>query len=107
MRKKGLFCFLLMLAMVANGQPRKYLGGDISLLPSYEQAGTVYRDFDGKPIEPLAFFKKMGWNAIRVRLFVNPEYAPQEHKEEGVCQDLKYALKVMSKVKISSFRYSL
>ena len=103
MRKKGLFCFLLMLAMVANGQPRKYLGGDISLLPSYEQAGTVYRDFDGKPIEPLAFFKKMGWNAIRVRLFVNPEYAPQEHKEEGVCQDLKYALNLSKRVKDAGF----
>ena len=103
MRKKGLFCFLLMLAMVANGQPRKYLGGDISLLPSYEQAGTVYRDFDGKPIEPLAFFKSMGWNAIRVRLFVNPEYAPQEHKEEGVCQDLNYALELSRRVKEAGF----
>ena len=90
---KGFISVVLLMAMQVVGfaQPKRYLGGDVSLLPSYEQTGIVYRDFDGKPIEPLAFFKKMGWNAIRVRLFVNPEYAPQEHKEEGVCHDLKYA----------------
>ncbi len=102
---RGILSLILLLVVNAVGfaQPKKYLGGDVSLLPSYEQMGTVYRDFDGKPVEPLAFFKRMGWNAIRVRLFVNPEFAPQEHKEEGVCQDLKYALELSRRVKEAGF----
>jgi len=102
---KGFIPVVLLMAMQVVGfaQPKRYLGGDVSLLPSYEQTGTIYRDFDGKPIEPLVFFSEMGWNAIRVRLFVNPEFAPQEHKEEGVCQDLKYALNLSKRVKDAGF----
>lgn len=51
---KGFISVVLLMAMQVVGfaQPKRYLGGDVSLLPSYEQAGTIYRDFDGKPKEP-------------------------------------------------------
>ena len=75
------------LTMTATAQQR-YLGGDISMLPSYEQVGTVYRDSTGRKVKPLKFMKREGWNAIRVRLFVDPQNAPEQHKGEGVCQDL-------------------
>ena len=60
------------------------------MLPKYEQAGTIYRDANGKKMNALKLFKKEGWNAMRLRLFVDPSQAPGEHKGEGVCQDLNY-----------------
>lgn len=68
------------MAMVAAAQQR-YLGGDLSMLPSYEDAGTVYRDSAGKQVKPLRFLKRQGWNAVRVRLFVDPQFASKEHQE--------------------------
>ena len=57
-------------------QPKKLLGGDVSLLPSYEAQNTVYKDFNGRKVSFLPFVKQQGWNAIRVRLFVDPANAP-------------------------------
>ena len=85
--------FLFVLCLGIHAQQR-LLGGDISLLPSYEEAGTVYRDEAGKAVAPLEYFKEEGWNAIRVRLFVEPDRASAEHKGEGVCQDLDYVMKL-------------
>ena len=77
----------------------KYLGGDISLLPSYEAQGTVYRDSSGQEVRLLSFLKQQGWNAIRVRLFVDPKNAPQQNKDEGVCQDLDYVIRFNKQIK--------
>ena len=79
-----------MMALYTNiiAQPKKLLGGDVSLLPSYEAQHTVYKDFNGRKVSFLPFVKQQGWNAIRVRLFVDPANAPDGHKDEGVCQDL-------------------
>ena len=76
---------LMVMTMTVNAQPKKYLGGDISMLPSYQEKGTVYRDDEGKAVELLPWLKQQGWNMIRVRLFVEPENAPQANKDEGVC----------------------
>ena len=52
---------------------QKYVGGDISMLPAYEKAGATYYTHDGEPINDLiTYSKEEGWNAMRVRLFVNP-----------------------------------
>ena len=49
----------------------KYLGGDISMLPVYEQNNVAYKDKSGvKQSDVLQFFGNNGWNAERVRLFV-------------------------------------
>ena len=77
----------------------RWIGGDISLLPSYEKVGTVYRDSVGRQVKPLALIKEQGWNAVRVRLFVDPQFAPEQHKDEGVCQDLDYVVNLSKQVK--------
>jgi len=105
--KKLLFCVLTFVSFAANAQPQKYLGGDISLLPSYEEKGTVYKDFDGKKVQLLPFLKKQGWNCIRVRLFVDPQSAPQENKDEGVCQDLNYVIKLAKQIKKTGLKFML
>lgn len=91
----------------ASAQPKRLLGGDVSLLPSYEQQGTVYKDFDGKPVKLLPFLKQQGWNAIRVRLFVDPENAPEGHKGEGVCQDLNYVIRLSRQIKKAGLQLML
>ena len=77
------------------------------MLPSYEAQHTVYKDFDGKSVKLLPFLKQQGWNAIRVRLFVDPDNAPQENKDEGVCQDLNYVIKLSRQVKKAGMQLML
>lgn len=77
------------------------------MLPKYEQAGTIYRDANGKKMNALKLFKKEGWNAMRLRLFVDPSQAPGEHKGEGVCQDLNYVEKLGKRIKKAGFQLML
>lgn len=78
----------------------KFVGGDISLLPSYIDHGAKYSDKDGNAItDPLAFFGAQGLNAMRVRLFVNPENASATDKGQGVVQDLEYVKRLGKMIK--------
>ena len=79
--------------MTAAGQ--KYVGGDISLLTKYEEAGVVYKDKDGKTVQPLTFFKEQGLNAMRIRLFVDPS----KDADKAVCQDLAYVKTLGKRIK--------
>jgi len=89
MRK--LFALLLCACALPALADGKFVGGDISLLPSYISHGADYYDTDGNSItSPLAYFKEQGMNAMRVRLFVDPSKASSTEKGEGVCQDLEY-----------------
>ena len=106
MRKELLF-LLSFMAITAAAQPKKLLGGDVSLLPSYEARHTVYKDFDGREVSFLPFVRQQGWNAIRVRLFVDPDNAPGDHKDEGVCQDLPYVIKLSRQVKKAGMQLML
>lgn len=98
MKKTLLYLFMITLCANLYAQKR-YLGGDISLLPTYEQAGTIYKDSCGHAVEPLRFFHEQEWNAIRLRLFNNPTLAPQNNKDEGVCQDIDYVKTLGARVK--------
>ena len=84
-------------ATTANAQ--KYVGGDISLLTKYEEAGVVYKNKSGNTVQALTFFKEQGLNAMRVRLFVDPSKASAKHKGEGVCQDLAYVKALGKRIK--------
>ena len=100
--------FLLLCALLcAKAYSQRCLGGDISLLPDYLKAGTVYRQPDGQPDSPYQIFKQAGWNTMRVRLFVHPELAPQDNKDEGVCQDLPYVVALCRDIKRHGFRLML
>ena len=88
-------------------EKERLLGGDASMLPSYEQKGTVYRDAEGNAVDALDFMKANGWDCIRIRLFVNPHKAPGENKGEGVCQDLDYVKGLGKKVKAKGMKVML
>lgn len=104
---KKCIAFLFALILGVNGYAQRYLGGDISLLPAYKANGTVYQNKDGRAACPYEIFKESGWNAMRVRLFVNPDNAPQANKDEGVCQDLDYVVGLCKQIKNHGFKLML
>ena len=82
--------------VAALAQEQHYVGGDISMLTKYEEAGVAYKDKDGKTVgNVLAFFKQEGLNTMRVRLFVDPS----KDSDKGVCQDLDYVKKLGKRIK--------
>ena len=83
---------------------QKYVGGDISLLPKYEEAGVVYKDKDGNTVtDVLTFFKQEGLNAMRVRLFVDPS----KDNDKAVCQDLEYVKALGKRIKDAGMKLML
>ena len=99
--KQLLLSAIVMLALPASAQ--YYVGGDISLLTKYEEAGVVYKDKNGTTVQPLAFFKEQGLNAMRVRLFVNPT----KNGDKAVCQDLEYVKALGKRIKDAGMRFML
>lgn len=97
--KKITFLLLLTFTLAAMAQSTsvRYVGGDISLLPSYEQYNTPYKDASGKTIPNLIdwLVDECAWNTFRVRLFVNPN----DTKQEGVVQDLDYVKALGKRIK--------
>ena len=95
--KKLFTSALLAIALQSSAQETLYVGGDISLLPTYEEHGANYMDKDGEKINDLlSFLKEQGMNAMRVRLFVDPSNATKAEKGQGACQNLEY-VKVLGK----------
>ena len=99
--KQLLLSAIAILALPASAQ--YYVGGDISLLTKYEEAGVVYKDKSGAIVQPLAFFKEQGLNAMRVRLFVNPT----KNGDKAVCQDLEYVKALGKRIKDAGMRFML
>ena len=86
----------------------RLVGGDLSLMLQYEKHGLGWLDADGQRIaDLLAFLKGKGWNAARVRLFVNPANASAEDKEQGVCQDLDYVKTLGRRIKEAGMAFML
>ena len=84
----------------------KYVGGDISLLPEYEKARAIFKD-KGTAVAPLVLFKKVGWNAMRLRLFVNPDQYKGADRDPNACQNLAYILPLAKRIKAAGFRLLL
>ncbi len=85
-----------------NAAAQKFVGGDISMLTKYEEAGVVYNDKSGNTVQPLTFFKDEGLNAMRVRLFVNPSGS-----DKAVCQNLDYVIALGKRIKAAGFSFML
>lgn len=86
----------------------RYVGGDISLLLTYEEHGANYMDKDGNKItNVLSFLKEQGMNAMRVRLFVNPSKATSEEKGQGVRQDIEYVKALGKNIKDAGLKFML
>ena len=86
---------------------QRYLGGDISLLPSYLEQGTKFRDIEGQEVDFMEFCKANGWNSMRVRLFVDPSKASEQSKGEGVVQDIAYVTKLAQDIKKAGMSFML
>ena len=93
-----LFALLLLSCMllVCRAEDR-VVGGDISLIPAYEQAGDQWLDADGNIIPDLITFlhDEVGWTAARVRLLVDPT----RDSDPGTCQDLEYVKQLGRRIK--------
>jgi len=98
--RKILVTLCCLIALSATAQ--KYVGGDISMLTKYEDAGVEYKDKSGNTVQPLTFFKDEGLNAMRVRLFVNPSGS-----DKAVCQDLDYVIALGKRIKAAGFSFML
>lgn len=82
-------------SITSFGADFRYVGGDISLFPEYQEAGTQYKDENGNSIDLLPYLYDLGMNAMRVRLFVNPgafEAAHPNVYDPNACQSLPYII---------------
>lgn len=98
------FSFVNLLA----SSPFRYVGGDISLLPDYENAGAKYFDKDGKPVNDLLkFCYDEGMNCMRVRLFVNPEKYTGKDADPNAKQNLEYIIPLCKRIQEYGFALML
>ncbi len=96
MKRTNLLLAVLTVCMAAaTANAQKYVGGDISMLTKYEEAGVVYKNKSGNTVQALTFFKEQGLNAMRVRLFVDPS----RDADKAVCQDLAYVKALGKRIK--------
>ena len=105
MKKTLLLTLSVILSLTILAQ--KYVGGDISMLKKFIDEGAIYKDYDDQPVEPRTFFKQQGWNAQRVRLFVDPANATDTEKKEGAIQDLEYVKALGKSIKDAGFSLML
>ncbi|MDE6522966.1 MAG: arabinogalactan endo-1,4-beta-galactosidase [Muribaculaceae bacterium] len=91
---------ILSLALGTANAEKRYVGGDISLLPLYEEAGAKYKTHEGEPIsDVLSFCKQEGMNAMRVRVFVNPEDYSGKDADPNACQTIESVLPLCKRIK--------
>lgn len=80
-----------------------YKGMDISFVPQVEAEGTVAKDFDGTPMDMLKLVKKYGVNAIRLRLWNEPENVPESG---GYCS-LRHTMEMARRIKAQGMSFLL
>lgn len=90
------------LSMSVSAETR-LVGGDMSMLPKYEEAGVAYYTPDGLTIDNLLNYMRdeAGFNTVRVRLFVNPT------GENGVVQDIDYVASLGARIKSAGMKFLL
>lgn len=97
-------------SMGVEGAEVRYVGGDISLLPTYEAAGSIYNDPEGNEIDLLPYLYEEGMNAMRVRLFVDPGAFEANHPDDydpNACQSLPYILPLCQDIVENGFKLML
>ncbi len=105
--------FLCMPVAAAADDSARVVGGDISLVPAYEEAGDVWLDADGNPINGdgsayedgmITYLHEVaGWNAMRVRLLVDPT----QDDDPATCQDLDYVKELGKRIKKAGMNFLL
>ncbi|MGN1218466.1 MAG: glycosyl hydrolase 53 family protein, partial [Phocaeicola sp.] len=105
---KGIIALLAVMALSGptKSNAQKYVGGDISTLPTNEQKSPTYKVAAGNNVDdPIQLFKSEQMNAMRVRLFVNPTDYP--NNDPYACQDLEYAKSLGKRIKDAGFKLML
>lgn len=95
-----LMCFLA--TWGANAETNRFVGGDISELPTMENAGAKYFDNSGKGISDIITYSyDQGMNSMRVRLFVDPDTFLKENSDGDpyACQSFEYILPICKRIK--------
>lgn len=80
-----------------------YKGMDISSLPELEEKGVEFKDFDGAKMDSFILIKKYGVNAIRLRLWNNPENVAEA---KGYC-DLEHTIAMAKRIKEHGMSFML
>jgi hypothetical protein len=94
-------------ARVAAARPWPYLiGADVSWIPEDEFAGATYYE-DGVRKDPLAILANAGFNAIKLRLFVDPARGYSLRKAGGPWCDLPHLIAFAQRIKAGGFHLSL
>ena len=105
----SLLAFALV-CIIAQAQTR-YVGGDISMLPQYEQYSSGYKDVNGQKISNLLtwLITDCGWNTFRVRIFVHPNQKAPDYKtaDYAICQDLAYVTALGQRIKAAGAYFLL
>lgn len=110
--KKLIAIFLLLLPIITGkAQQPMYVGGDISVLQSYEDNNVAYYNQQGSRISNVLKYMKseqVGWNAARVRLFVEPNKLNADGgTDPQVCQDIDYVVRFCKRLKSEGFTIML
>ena len=106
MRAKALLMGVLAAVALQIQAQDYYVGGDISVLQSYEDHNVDYLDPQGAKIPDVLQYLKseeVGWNALRVRLFVDPS----GDADPQVCQDLDYVVRLGKRIKDAGYAFML
>ncbi len=107
--------------ILGGGEPEPegpIVGGDISMLTKYEThqrwalrygiTNAHYYDMNGQVIDDvITWTKQQGWNAARVRLFVNPANASAEDRGQGVIQNLDTVKVLGTRIKAAGMQFML
>lgn len=78
---------------MTSAQPGFWRGGDISMIPRFEELGAHYM-VNGQEYDPIHMMMDCGMNIYRVRLFVVPDGA-----YDGAIQDLPYVTALGQRIK--------
>ena len=79
---------------------KRLAGGDISLLPEYEASGAKYKTPADEDISDLVpWLAKEGMNAMRVRLFLDPDAYKDDDADPNACQTLNYIIPICRRIK--------
>lgn len=83
----------------------KMIGADISWLPQLEDRGNTFSE-NGKKVDAIELLRDHGFNAIRLRIFVNPENEKGYAPERGFC-DLAHTLTMAKRIKAAGMQFLL
>ena len=109
--KRFFSLFIIALACVCAQAQVRYAGGDISMLPQFEQHSSGYKNANGAKINDLITWlvNDCGWNTFRVRIFVHPNQKEPNYQttDYAVCQDLAYVTALGQRIKAAGAYFML